>query len=53
MLVITRKVGTSFTLGEATVHIVEQRGQHIRLAIDAPKGVRIIRDDAKKTEVRA
>jgi len=50
MLSITRKPNQSFTIGgNITVTVVEINGQQARISIDAPKEIKIIRDDAKQT----
>ena len=48
MLKISRKEGTSFQVGEATIHISEIQGKQVRIAIDAPKHIKIERDDMRK-----
>lgn len=50
MLVLIRNAGTSFTIGDnITVTLVEVRGQQVRIGIDAPKDVPILRDNARNT----
>lgn len=50
MLVLTRKINSSLRVGEATITILEiQPGfRTVRLGIEAPSHVRIVRDNAKK-----
>ena len=54
MLCISRRVGESFQIGNATVKVLEiKRGDYgVRLGIDAPRHIQVVRDDAKKTEPR-
>ena len=47
MLVVSRKKDELIQIGDAiTITVVEIRGDKVRLGIDAPKYVPIIRDDA-------
>lgn len=51
MLVLTRRPGESFTIGEVvTVHFISFKGGQARIGIDAPKEVSVVRDDAIKRE---
>lgn len=51
MLVLSRKPGKAFTIGDSiTVTVLEIRGDVVRIGIDAPAEVPIVRDDAKKRE---
>jgi carbon storage regulator len=51
MLVITRRPGESFAIGpDITVHVVQVRGEQVRIAIEAPRSIRIARDNIKKGE---
>lgn len=46
-LVITRKIGESFDIGsDITVTVLSGSGSNVRLNIEAPKCVKIIRDNA-------
>lgn len=49
MLVLTRKVGKRLIMltkdGKVTVSVEEVRGFSVRIGIDAPKGVRIYREE--------
>ncbi|MDG0978428.1 MAG: carbon storage regulator CsrA [Halieaceae bacterium] len=59
MLILTRKVGESITIGEdVTITVVASKGGQVRIGIDAPKNVSITRaelSDAKpaNAEVKA
>ena len=50
MLVLSRRKGESFLVGQATITVVELHSNRVRLAIDAPLTVAIVRDDAQKKE---
>lgn len=51
MLVLSRKPGKAFTIGDSiTVMVLAIRGDVVRIGIDAPAEVPIVRDDAKKRE---
>lgn len=43
MLVLARKQGETLHIGDATVTIVEIRGDKVRIAIDAPRDVAVVR----------
>ncbi|GAA4362425.1 carbon storage regulator CsrA [Paeniglutamicibacter cryotolerans] len=46
MLVLTRKVGEQILIGEdIVVTVLDVRGESIKIGIDAPKGVRIQRQE--------
>lgn len=46
MLVLTRKLGESIVIdGNITFTVVEIKGKAVRLGIDAPKAVRIHREE--------
>lgn len=46
MLVLTRKVGERLVIGDhITITIVDIKGDNIRVAIDAPKSVKIYRGE--------
>lgn len=46
MLVLTRKLGETFVIGDnITVTVVKVQGNQVRLAIDAPANVRILREE--------
>lgn len=50
MLVITRKVGETLRIGEATVHVLRRKSGAMRLGIEAPSHVRIVRGEIIDTE---
>lgn len=51
MLSISRRPGESVTIGNnITVTLTEIRSGQVRLSIDAPKEVPILRDDARKKQ---
>ena len=51
MLVITRQPGDSFTIGDdVKVIILEVSGDKIKVGIEAPKSVRIMRSEVMDTE---
>ena len=52
MLIITRRPGESFTVGEAVIHIREAHVGRVSVGIDAPRHVPILRDDAKQQQPR-
>lgn len=46
MLVLTRKPGEKILLGDdIVITVLDSRGDSIRIGIDAPRGVRIQRDE--------
>jgi len=48
MLVLTRKVGEQIQIGDGvTVTVVRVSPNSIRLGVEAPTGIAILRDDAK------
>jgi sRNA-binding carbon storage regulator CsrA len=49
-LQISRKKEQVVEIGEAKVRIVKLSGSRVVLEIDAPKTVKIVRDDCKKSE---
>lgn len=50
MLVLTRKLNESIVIADnITITVVEIRGDKVRLGIEAPKEVSIVRDNAKDT----
>ncbi len=49
MLALTRKNGESVQIGDdITVTIVKSSNSEVKLSIDAPKDIKILRPDAKK-----
>lgn len=58
MLVITRKAGQAFLLGnDIEIKILEIQGENIKLGINAPRQISILRkelkDEARKANVEA
>lgn len=47
MLVLSRKAGEQILIGDVVVKVLEVRGNRVKLGIEAPKGVRILRDELK------
>jgi carbon storage regulator len=47
MLILTRRPGETITIGgkEVTVTVLEVKGAHIRLGINAPKDIRVYREE--------
>ena len=46
MLVLTRKLGEVIRVGDAvSVHVLEVRGNQVRLGVEAPADVRIYREE--------
>lgn len=50
MLVLSRKAQEAIQAGTVTITVLEIRGDKVKLGIDAPDEVRIVRDDAKVRE---
>lgn len=51
MLVLSRKVGQSVRIGEdIVVTVIKAKDGSLRLGIEAPKHVKVLRDDAVATE---
>lgn len=51
MLILTRGPEQSIRIGpDITITIVRVRGDQVRIGIDAPKDVKVLRDDARHTE---
>lgn len=50
MLILTRRTGEVIHIGAdgITVTVLEVRGQQVRIGIDAPKDVPIMRDNMKR-----
>lgn len=52
MLVISRKSAESFIIGDnITVRILEINGDKVKIGIDAPRDVKIIREEIRDTEM--
>lgn len=46
MLVLGRKAGEAIKIGDnITIHILHQRGQHVRIGIDAPADIPVHREE--------
>lgn len=46
MLVLTRKIGESFVIGDSiTITVVSSKGGQVRVGIDAPKDLAITRSE--------
>ncbi|GIW42591.1 MAG: hypothetical protein KatS3mg076_3168 [Candidatus Binatia bacterium] len=46
MLVLTRKLGQSIRIGDSIrIQVVEVRGNQIRLGIEAPPEIRVLREE--------
>jgi len=51
MLVLTRRVGQAVQIGsDVRISVVEIRNGQVRLAIDAPQSIRIIRSEVETQE---
>lgn len=51
MLIICRKAGESFLIGEnIKVHVLEVQSDKIKIGIDAPRDVRVMRQELLETE---
>jgi carbon storage regulator len=48
MLVLTRRPGQALMIGEVEVYVVEVKGDQVRLSIDAPRHIPIIRSEVLK-----
>lgn len=54
MLVITRKNGEAVSIGnDIRITVVAVIGGKVRLGIEAPRDVPVVRDDAKSREAQA
>jgi carbon storage regulator CsrA len=45
MLVLTRKIGESIVIGDVTIHVGNTHHGRVRLAVDAPSWVPILRGE--------
>ena len=53
MLVLSRKRNQRIQIGDnVTIHIIQSRNGRVRLGIEAPRDVPVVRDDAKRKEKR-
>ena len=50
MLVLSRKKGESIFIGDVKVTIVDVRGDRVRVGIEAPKEVPVVRKELKSPE---
>lgn len=51
MLILNRRVGDSITIGkDIKITIVFVGSRQVKLGIDAPRGIEVLRDDAKERE---
>ncbi len=49
MLTLTRKVGDKIEVGDEIIIVVKEiRGNQVRIGVEAPKDVRIVRSEAKE-----
>jgi carbon storage regulator len=54
VLVLSRKPGTQVLVGgNVRITILEIRGGQVKLGIEAPESVRVVRDDARATAAPA
>ena len=48
MLVLTRRPNESFFVGEnVNIKVLEVKGSQVKIGIDAPRDIQIVRDDVK------
>jgi carbon storage regulator len=53
MLVLTRRPNESFFVGdEVNIKVLEVKGSQVKIGIDAPRDIQIVRDDVKTTVAR-
>ena len=52
MLVLTRKEGERFTVGDVTITVTRIFGSSVRIGIEAPEDVKVIRENAKDKAVQ-
>jgi carbon storage regulator len=50
MLIVTRRKGESIDLEGCTVTVLRIKGGQVKLGIDAPEGVKILRSELLQTE---
>ena len=54
MLVLTRKVGERILIGDdIVITVLDSRGDGVRIGIDAPRGVKIQREEVVKAVAEA
>lgn len=51
MLVLTRKPGEALMIGQVRVYFQKVKGHHVQVAIDAPRGVPVDREEVFKSKV--
>jgi carbon storage regulator len=52
MLVLTRKAGEKFVIdGGIRISILSVRGDRVRVGVEAPADVRVVRDEARRRAV--
>jgi len=49
-LVLKRKNGEGFYIGDAFVKVIEVRNNSVRLVVTAPADIKILREELKKAE---
>lgn len=52
MLILTRRENESITVGDVTFKIVRIRGGNVRIGVEAPKDVRIVRTELEEHDGR-
>lgn len=52
MLVLNRKKGQAIAIGDVRVVVMEIHRSTVKLAIDAPRGVLVLRDEAVDREAK-
>jgi carbon storage regulator len=45
MLVLTRKAGERVVVGSVVIEVLEVQGRRVRLGINAPQGVKVVRQE--------
>lgn len=54
MLILTRRVGESLIIGDdVTVSVLSVKGNQVRIGIDAPKDVNIVREELLKNGINS
>lgn len=53
MLVLTRRPNESFFVGDnVNIRVLEVKGSQVKIGIDAPREIQIVRDDVKSSDSR-
>jgi carbon storage regulator len=53
MLILTRRIGESLTIGsDITVAVIGVKGKQVRIGIDAPKDIPVLRKEIQAPTVR-